>query len=446
MSPARGDKSQSGMTMVELLLLTAIMSLACYSFTRFIQSTRQAAGRQDAAGELLQRNLRTVTNLRAGLQGCVELLANYGDSTGDALLPLHSMILASVSASASTPSTALGAPYPVSFSGWPTVETASEVDMVGPSDPGAVVWGDEIMYVAELNPITFTAYYTQSGSNWIVGTASSNTSTNAEVLSVQRLQFVYDYLSWDSRTWVAGSGRGLRLTEWRSQPVIDYSSLSSLTDAPGTYTSSACCPRLAAACAYLTSAGYTMAYQPSNATMTSNCSTCFYPLSPESAVAGSGATPIALPATLPMYSWAYLDDYDLVQSYGAKPNVDLGRISRADGNSGGQTSAPGGYSVALDTSTTASSTSVIGLQGPGGPLQVPAYAQAGYVLPTADGGPQGGTGFPGGFEVAIDGQVGSREIYMRVVLLASNGGTNTYSNFQALPESTEISVAPQSDF
>jgi hypothetical protein len=237
---------------------------------------------------------------------------------------------------------------------------------------------------------------------------------------------------------------GLRLTEWRSQPLIDYTSLSSLTDSPGTYSGNVCCPRLAAACQYLTSTGYTMAFNPANVTLTSACSSCFYPLQPESSVYSPGV-PEAMPATLPMYSWAYLDDFDLVQSYGAKPNVDLGRINRANGNSGGQTSAPGGYSIALDTSGTSTSTSVISLQGPGGPLQVPDYAVANYTMPTSAGS-MGGTGFPAGFEVAIDGADNSREIFLRVAMLASNAGTLTPGVFQAQDETTEMSVATQSDF
>jgi type II secretory pathway pseudopilin PulG len=442
-APARGD-SQGGMTLIELLLLTAIISVACYSFTRFIVSTRQATARQEGAGELLQRELRSVTNLRAGLAGCVELIANYGDSTGDALLPLHSMVVASVNASAASPTAGQGCPGPVAFSGWPTVEDANEVDTNGPTDPGATQWGDEIMYVAELNPVTFTAYYGQSGSIWVpVGSSSGNT-TNAEVLSVQRLQFVYDYLSWDTRTTVSGSGEGLRLTEWRSQPVIDYTSLSSLTDSPGTYTGNVCCPRLAAACQYLTSTGYTVAFNPDNVTLTSTCSSCFYPLQPESSVYSPGV-PEALPTTLAMYSWAYLDDFDLVQSYGAKPGVDLGRINRANGNASGQTSAPGGYSVSLNTTGASTSTSVKSLQGPGTPLLVPAYAEANYAMP-ATAGSLGGTGFPAGFEVAIDGADNSREIFLRLVMLASNAGTLSPGVFQALQETSEMSVATQSDF
>jgi type II secretory pathway pseudopilin PulG len=443
--PARGDAAEAGMTLVELMLLTAIISVVCYTFTRFITSTRQASVRQEGAGELLQRDLRSVTNLRAGLQGCVELVANYGDSTGDAMLPLHNMVLASVNASASLPTAGTGCPGPVAFSAWPTVEDANEVDTNGPSDPGAIQWGDEIMYVAELNPVTFTAYYDPSGSNWVVvGSDDKGTTTNAEILSVQRLQFVYDYLSWDTRTAVAGSGHGLRLTEWRSQPLIDYTSLNSLTDSPGTYGGNTCCPRMAAACQYLTSTGYTMAFNPANVTLTSNCSTCFYPLQPESSVYSPGV-PIALPTSLLMYSWAYLDDFDLVQSYGAKPGVDLGRINRADGNSSGQTSAPGGYSIALDTSGASTSTSVISLQGPGNPLQVPVYAEANYTMPTSAGS-MGGTGFPAGFEVAIDGTDNSREIFLRLVMLASNAGTLSPGVFQAQDETSEISVATQSDF
>jgi hypothetical protein len=200
---------------------------------------------------------------------------------------------------------------------------------------------------------------------------------------------------------------------------------------------------MAAACQYLTSTGYTMAFNPANVTLTSNCSTCFYNIT-ETNVYGSGV-PEALPATLPMYSWAYMDDFDLVQSYGAKPNVDLGRINRANGNSSGQTAASGGYSVALNSSGASTSTSVISLQGPGGALLVPAYAVANYTMP-ASAGALGGAGFPAGFEVAIDGTDNSREIFLRLVMLVSNAGTVSPGVFQALQETSEISVATQSDF
>ncbi|HTA17337.1 MAG TPA: hypothetical protein VK786_06300, partial [bacterium] len=195
---------------------------------------------------------------------------------------------------------------------------------------------------------------------------------------------------------------------------------------------------------YLTSTGYTVAFNPDNVTLTSTCSSCFYPLQPESSVYSPGV-PEALPTTLAMYSWAYLDDFDLVQSYGAKPGVDLGRINRANGNASGQTSAPGGYSVSLNTTGASTSTSVKSLQGPGTPLLVPAYAEANYAMP-ATAGSLGGTGFPAGFEVAIDGADNSREIFLRLVMLASNAGTLSPGVFQALQETSEMSVATQSDF
>ncbi|HTB21294.1 MAG TPA: hypothetical protein VK914_01160 [bacterium] len=423
------------MTFVELMVLVAILGMASYSMSRFILSTRQAASRQDAATEMLQRSLRSLSNLRAGLQGCVEILANYGDGTGDAMLPIHNMLVASVAASESL-TAVVGPPAPVSYSAWPTVETVPQVDMSDAA--GDTSWGNEIMYVAELNPITFTAYYNYNGSAWISGADLGN-SSDAEVLSVMRLQFVYDYLAHDPRTLVPGSGEGLRLVEWRSQPFIDYTSLSTLTDTPGTYAGNTCCPRLAAACAYLSAAGYNTAFDPTYVTQSAG-DNCFFPIVEANI---SGGIPENLPATFPMYSWAYLDDYDLVQSFGAKPGVMIGRVTRADGYAGGQTASPASYSVALNDNTGASSsTTVVGLQGAGGAAQVPAYAQANYV----DADNLGGPGFPSGFEVAIAGQINSREIVMHLVLMAANAGTTSPGVFQALAQTSEISVATQSDY
>jgi prepilin-type N-terminal cleavage/methylation domain-containing protein len=445
--PARGGAAQSGMTLVEVLLVLALITIASYTFTNWINKTRQQTERQVAASEMLQRDLRTITNLRAGLQGCAELIMNYGvgDNTGDAMLPLHSLVVDSVIASTvKSASNPIPAPGPVGFSGWATVSVTGQVDMNGPLDANAIVWGDEIMYVAELNPVTFTAYYSESGSTWSPAGVGTGTSTNAEIVSIDRLQFVYDYLTWDTRTAVAGSGEGLRLVEWRSQPVIEYSSLNGLTDTPSVYPGvSTCCPRLMASCQYLTSTGYTLAYNPANATLTAACSSCFYSLTPEADVAND--IPISSPGDLAMGSWAYLDDFDEIASFSAKPGVNLGRIARANGGAGGQEAGSASYSIALNATGQSTSTTVVGLQGDGVPLMVPAYAVLNYAIPESLGG-GGGIGFPAGFEVAVAGQANSREIYLRLVYLASNGGTYSPGTFQALSETSEISVDPLFDF
>jgi len=448
MSKDRGKAGQGGMTFVELMVLVALLGMLSYSMSRFIISTRYAASRQDAAAEMLQRDLRSLSNLRAGLQGCVEILADYGDATGDVMKPIHTMLLDSVAASESV-TTVVGPPAPVAFSSWPTVETAPEVDMTDAA--GDTSWGNEIMYVAELNPITFTAYYTYSAGAWsYVTSPTSSTYTNesadAEVLSVMRLQFVYDYLAKDPHSVVPGSGEGLRLVEWRSQPVIDYTSLNTLSDTPGTYSAGthgdSCCPRLEAACQYLNANGYTVAFNPLDVTLSAG-EACFFPMA-EANIVGTGISE-PLPTTVAMYSWAYLDDYDLIQSFGARPGVDLGRVTRADGYAGGQTASPTMYSVALNDNTGVASYTnytVKGLQGAGSAAPVPAYAQANYT--DEDG--FGGIGFPAGFEVGIAGQVNSREIVMRLTLMASNAGTNSPGVFQALAETSEISVATQADY
>ncbi len=434
MKPRPPWGGQEGLTMVEVMVLVALFSITLGVFTRFMFSTRQAANHEEAAGELLIRSQRIATNLRGGLQSCAELITAYGDSTGTGMLPLHQLVTASVQAAGT-----VGVPAPVSFTGWPTVLTAAEVDLVGPTDPGAVNWGDEIMYLSQLNPLTFTAYYTQSGAVWVPGGSPTSTSTTAEVISVQRYQFVYDYLSLDSRSYVPGSGPGLRLTEWRSQPYVAYSSLSSLSDTPSVYTGDSCCPRLTATCQYLQSAGYDLAFDPTAVTLTTDCSSCFYLLEPGTISSG---TPVAAPQSLSTSSWGYVDDYDEVQNYNVVPGVVLGRVARADGGAGGQVAGPTAYCVAFNATGVSSALSVVGLLGGGAQMNVPAFAALNDSMPGGLGGP----GFPAGFEVSVDGQYGSREIYMRLVLMALNGGNSEPGIEQAQQTITEIAVSPNNDF
>ncbi len=435
---AGGDRpGERGMTLLELTFLVLLLSYASYIITRFLTGTRQAVGRQEAAQYMLQDVTRSLANLGASLATCTELITGYADSTGTGMLPLRTLIASSIAAAPAAPNTA--PPKPVGFSLWPTAVDESvtgEVDMSGPSGSGAVDWGDEIAYVCNLNPITFTAYYSNSGGNWSVTTPSSSTSDQAEVISVGRYQLVYDYLSYDPSSVVNGA-EGLRLTEWRSQPLVNYSSLSGLTDTPTTY-GNGCCPRLTAACDALSSDGYTYAFDPAAATLTANCSACFFALTPAAIGSGSPASP---PATLPTGSWGYLDDYDLMMTNQSQAGVDLGRIARAGASAGGEDAAASSYSVAFNVTGTFSADSVVALQGPGGDLAVPAYAQA-----NATSGSMGGPGFPAGFEVAVGGVPGGREAFLRLVLMAANSGTYATGSYQALSGSAEASFAPAFDF
>src|SRR5690606_22256096 len=72
-------------------------------------------------------------------------------------------------------------------------------------------WGNELLYLANLQPVTLTVRY------------GTHLTAVAEVLSVDRAQFVYTY---PALVRVAGLGMGLRLVEWRSQPFALFGSLS----------------------------------------------------------------------------------------------------------------------------------------------------------------------------------------------------------------------------
>jgi len=436
-----GGPGQDGMTLVELLFLLAMVTIAMTVISRFILTTRSSITRGEAAADLINRNLRIATNLRSGLQGAIEFITAYGppDPTLTGMSALHTLVINSVAAS-STSITAV--PSPVTFTSWPTATLNwNEVDMNGPVDVSATVWGNEIMYVSILNPLTLTAEYAWSSSSdsWAY-TATSSTSTVGEVVKLDRYQFVYDYLAWDTRTAIAGVGNGLRLVEWRSQPFVSWDSLTSFKDVSCCGTSAAatpCCPRLTAAVNLLPGAGYNTSFNPADVTFSSAvCSSCFYPTQPVASV----TVPYAQPALIPMYSWAYMDDYTMAQSFSAKPGVNLGHIYVADGHSSGQTAAPSAYSIAFNTisfmAAPAGSFPLVTLQGPGGGLQVPRWSDCDMA----------GWGFPAGFEVAINGNVGSREVVLRTVLMASNGANTKALTFQAEEQVTEISVAPSPDF
>lgn len=431
-TPSTKIWAQDGLTLIELLFVVAMTAVSIFVFSRFIVSTRNNMARQEAAGELLQRDMRIITNLRSGLQGAELFIANYNDLPTAPLATLHGIVYNSVINS--------GAPAPVTFSVWPTVINESLVDLS--QDAGAVDWGNEIMYVSELNPITFTAdYYEANGVGvlpWVVGNAATPTNTSAEIVSIPRFQFVYDYLSWNTGTAFAGKGLGLRMVEWRSQPYINRAAIISFQD--NSWTAQGY-PRLTASCDYLSSTGYTLAFAAANVTATTNCGTCFYSIIAPSTL----ASPITYTPNLVMYSWANVDDYDMVQSFSAHAGQTVGAVRLANGESSGKTSAPGSYSIAFNDVapnggfSSSSGPYVNGLQGPAGSIKVPQYALLNY----------GGTypGFPAGFEISVGGAVSSREVFIRSVLMASNAGSSGgVGTFQALQETTEISIAPQNDW
>jgi Tfp pilus assembly protein PilE len=395
---------QGGYSLVELMFVVGIAGIAIASIVRFSFRSRIALSRQEVATDLYNTNARIGSNLREDLQSAALLLANYNGS--HSMTALMQVVRASV--------TAGGAPAPVAFTLPATVNSMNDPDLTGTA---ASTWGNELMYIAQLSPITFTVQD-------VVAYGGSTTTSSS--FAVERFQFVYDYLTNANTAIIPDLGRSLRLVQWRSAPILDWRSVD-LTNSGRTSMG------FNEACGTVMARGYSLALDPNN---TQAITTAFY-LVVSPTTAGNPYTVVPVTGTggtLPQSSWAYMDDYDALQSFNARPNVNKGQVSNSGGF--GFISSPYTKSIAYNTLGTGSPR-VNGLDSPGKMLTVPLYAQADLSV----AGFGGGLGFPGGFEVAIMGPTYQRQIYIRRVVMSSSatkpgGSAKTYMAHEATDEVT----------
>ncbi|HTB33328.1 MAG TPA: type II secretion system protein [bacterium] len=381
---------QRGYSLVELMFVVGIAGIAIASIVRFSFTSRMNLSRQEVATDLYSTNARIGSNLRADLGSAQEILANYnGAAPGD-----DSALMAMVRTSA----VAGGAPHPVAFTLPALVAPMNDPDLTGTA---ATTWGNELMYVASVAPITFTV---QDVTAW------GGCTCTATSFAAERVQFVYDYLTNQGTGNVPGLGPALRLVQWRSAPYIDY--FQSLDPSQSGRSPIG----LSETCATLLNYGYTTAF---DTRQPQSISLAFYVILTASAATSTGVNTeysylVSPVTTLGTSSWAFMDEYDSLQAYKVRPNVNLGRVS----SSGmfGSIASPYTKSMAYNN-VGASSPMTSVLDSPGSLLQVPKYAQADLSVAGLGGGP----GFPGGFEVAIMGPNGQRQVYMRRVLMASGG-------------------------
>lgn len=369
MRDARRD-SERGLTLTELMVALAMMSILLGAVMRYAFSTQQGLLKQEASAELLTRSGRINSNLRAGLNGVRLLLADYGGAPD--FSAYRSLVRSSIAAQP-------GTPQPAPFTLPPVVTNARYANLGATNTAERAHWGNELLFLATLQPLTLTVKF------------ATSPSPTAQSLSLDRVQFVYIYPALVSLN-RGGQAQALRLTEWRSQPFILYGSLSESTG-----------QRLSKTCEALVDAGYTWAYDLDQAT---EMDQIWYQ------VKDSGS-PLLVPdaggpGTLPQAYWAYVDEYDFVGSFHARPGLDQGRVARTGG---GAASGPANFILAFNTVDPATEPQWRSpkLSAPGKALQVPAYAQAGRG---------GQPSFPGGFEVAILGKPQARELVLRHVLSA----------------------------
>ena len=409
-------KDQGGTTLAELMFVLAISGFVIVAVARFVFSSRQGALRQENSRDLLSINQRMGNNIRSSLSPSSILLGSYPavDFSG-----LQSMISAGI-----TNSAAAGVPQKVSFSNWPIVADGKP-ELDGPTSTAAVNFGNELSFVAVVGSVTFTAIVrrpcasctaqstpvtTPNPAYTPFASTTPNTSDIAEPYNVERVQFVNLYLTQDLKKRVNGLPGTLRVVEWRSKPYVSYTNLTELYSGP----------QLLTTCKILSQRGYDYAIDLSRLNDIENA---FYKINTSGVILDNT---VAAPAFLPMHSWSYLEDYDMVHSFNPLPNKVIGKVSRYGATSASLAGASD-YSIAYNTLSPSVNpfTKVNGLFGSGGDIQVPAFAQL----------DKGGAkiGFPGGFEVAIIGRSGARQVMIRRVLMAASGAypKGGPKNFQA---------------
>ena len=286
---------QRGYSLTELMFVAGIAGIAIASIVRFTFTSRINLSRQEVATDLYATNARIGSNLRADLGSAQVLLANYAGTSAPDMTALMALIRASVVAD--------GAPAPVAFTMPANVATMNDPDLTGTA---AATWGNEVMYICEITPVTFTV---QNVTAW--GGCTCTASTYA----VERLQFVYDYLSTKGTGTFPGLGPALRLVQWRSAPFIDYS--SSLDPVNSGRSPEGLSETAATVLAW----GYNTAV---NINAPQALTTAFYTILTASAAATAGANAIpytSAPASIGQSSWAFLDDYDSLQTVKARPSL-----------------------------------------------------------------------------------------------------------------------------
>ncbi len=387
--PTPEPSRERGFSMIELVFVLAFMGVVLVGLFQVINVSQRGLLNSENRADLTVMGQRVSQNLRVSLGSSQLLFVDPANSPG-LFASYRALLNASVALSPSR------APLIAPWALPPILPPPSA--LIKPDPAWGAYFGNCIAFSAGIKPLTITV----------------NTAAGVkEIISLDRFQFVLIYPGRFADQIVAGfSGPApapqgaTHLVEWRSAPIISYPHLSNQNGA-----------RLLESAKALTLMGYTLAWDPGVA----DASKAFYQID------GSGSPVlkiVAAPSQLNEHSWARMIDFDTVQTYQIALDKPVGR-ARSFAGSGGVSGYRSIYTLAYNsvspTSNAAYKTNrLLGSQSSA--LQVPAFAQLdrGGVL-----------GFPGGVELLVGGQGGSREIFGRVVMMASSAATKGVKEYIA---------------
>lgn len=400
---------QDGTSLMELMFVLAMTAVTLTTLVRFIMRSRGDMSRVECTTALHYANHRINDNLNATMNSALVYVADYGGAPD--MSSLHTIMYNSVSASAT-------APPPVTFSAQPIVQNANmPVFSPGSASDMAPYVGNELYMEVSIAPVTFTVCLSNTTTAATITSILSSPCTGTSIgytMSIDRVQFVSEYLAKKPGPSMKNGLPPLRLVEWRSRPYVRYNSLSEMAQTGGTL--------MTATCQALTSLGYNLAIGDSVSDTAQNY------ISFNSSAAFSGGS---APATFPEASWAYVDEFNLTQVYkGLSTTATAGRV-RTDRTFAGYV-APATFSFAYNSRTSTAvpspQVSFTGASRNGGQLAVPAIAQI----------DRGGPGFPGGFEVLIVGRPGAREVLVQYtdMMNASDSVSRGRTQFLGMDDQT----------
>jgi type II secretory pathway pseudopilin PulG len=408
---------QRGASLVELMFVLAIMGIVLGILMSFLFHSKEDAVAMESRSDLASISQSIDLNLHQSVAQSNRLLCQIATPSFTAYWKI---ISAGIYASATTTAGHVPAPMPVAWGVTPTVMTFDYLTntVTSPQDPNqwaAANMGNMLVFVAAVAPlhlsgVPLTVLPLTPTPNPTPGAATSAVGN----VTLDRYQFVEIYLSLDQSRPIPGLPGRLRLVEWRSKPYVSYVELAAMPAGI----------ELTQTVQTLVAMGYDYAYDFAQAA--GDATQSFHAL--------NTANPIAMTWTanaltmVPESAWGYVEEYIDTLDPNPNPLLPKGRVSRQSFN-GGVSSFPVNYSIAYNTNTLVGSTAVpvatpnvtpslyqvAGLFGGSlAVLQVPVYAVPANVTNTA-------SGFPGGFEVGVFGNVNRREIWIRTVVMASAG-------------------------
>jgi prepilin-type N-terminal cleavage/methylation domain-containing protein len=208
--------SEKGFTLIELMLVVAIMGIITPAITLIFLKSQQGMAADEMHGQLKNANEQAMDQIHERLSTGARLFVNDG---------FGSLLLNQVNRTG-------GAPAPVTQSQLPQIENNDSLS-AGVSGFVAADIGNEIFFAANDSTQTIVNSTTRATTIYPCPATFTNLVDSASVthtVVLNLFRFYYYYLTPVNSHGPAGVTT-YQLVEWQSQPIADYNELNGISDA-----------------------------------------------------------------------------------------------------------------------------------------------------------------------------------------------------------------------